>query len=449
MSHGNHSNENQSSCLICLNSDQPISRTTRNSKKDYWICCDVCQNWFHACCGGYTVSQYNKITKSNIWIKCVVCCLQQVRGTVYEDSNSHLHKLIEQAVSDRCTESTLNKCGKKTKGNLKQRTVNIQSVVEDSEANLDSDKRDQLQKEDLDESVCNIEVAKNDGVDGNSQEENNRIIDSCCEADIDKVLIIDNIQNSGQFSSSKQILKELHNYFPEVKVELAYSLAKGGVALHTSCKSDRDFLVNELPRVLWGGVKHLPKGKGARFCSVYVKGVDTSVDVQWFSALLTDKGVAVSEIRRLTKRYSGRPTQVVRVKCDHQSADRLLNFELTINDKHCTVERERGFTVIRCFHCQSLGHVAKNCSNDRRCEFCAQNHTEIQACGRNAKPMCVNCMGSHPSTSSYCPVFRNRHATLAKQYSECNSITTVTPACSTEASYRCHPVARNLASNRK
>jgi len=53
MSHGG--NEQNSICFICLNADQPHARTTRNSRKDYWICCDSCNKWFHAGCGGYTL----------------------------------------------------------------------------------------------------------------------------------------------------------------------------------------------------------------------------------------------------------------------------------------------------------------------------------------------------------------------------------------------------------
>jgi len=57
-------------------------------------------------------------------------------------------------------------------------------------------------------------------------------VEVCCSADMDKILIMDSLNNDSEYSSSKRILQEVHNYFPEVKVEFAYSLVKGGVAIH-------------------------------------------------------------------------------------------------------------------------------------------------------------------------------------------------------------------------
>ena len=65
-------------CFICLNDDVPRLRATRNTKKVNWICCDVCQCWFHAKCGGITANQYNRIKKYRLWLKCIVCCLNQI-----------------------------------------------------------------------------------------------------------------------------------------------------------------------------------------------------------------------------------------------------------------------------------------------------------------------------------------------------------------------------------
>lgn len=107
-------------------------------------------------------------------------------------------------------------------------------------------------------------------------------VDIKSESASDKVLIVDHICNPSEFSSSKRILKEINLYCPEVKVEFAYSLAKGGVAIHTVNSSDRDFLLEKLPTESFcGGTKHLPRGKNKNV--VFVKGVSTSVDTQQFT----------------------------------------------------------------------------------------------------------------------------------------------------------------------
>jgi len=59
MSHD--ASEQKDLCVICLNDEVPRLRATRNTKKENWICCDVCKCWFHAKCGGITASQYNRI----------------------------------------------------------------------------------------------------------------------------------------------------------------------------------------------------------------------------------------------------------------------------------------------------------------------------------------------------------------------------------------------------
>jgi len=91
----------------------------------------------------------------------------------------------------------------------------------------------------------------------------------------DNILIVDYINNPSQFSSSKRILKEINLFCPEVKVEFGYSLARGGVAIHTVDKIGRDILLEKLPEESFGGgVKHPPKYKGSD--TLFVKGVCTS-----------------------------------------------------------------------------------------------------------------------------------------------------------------------------
>jgi len=217
------------------------------------------------------------------------------------------------------------------------------------------------------------------------------------------------------YSSSRRILQEVHKFCPDVKVDFAYSLAKGGVAIHTGSKSDCELLAKELPAESFGGgIKHPPKGKGGRSSAVYIKGVDTSFEVKLLAGYLQKEGVNIAEIRRLKKRYTGRPTQVVKVICDQQYVQKLLNLHLFVNNKCCKIEIERRVRVIRCYHCQALGHVAKNCTNAKRCEICAQNHNERLGSLCNIQPCCVNCMGNHPSSSSSCPAFRTRYEDLSK-----------------------------------
>jgi len=386
----------KSVCLICLNTEQPRARTTRNVKNDLWICCDCCNSWFHSSCGGYTSNQYTKIQKDCIWIKCIVCCLQQIQSTVYDPESSKLNSLVEEAVNKRLQDSSVRKTNKRKKSQapvqVSTNPASASAVEEHQSGNLQADKT-QVNTD----GITVIEESPSD------------------KSQADKILIIDDINNPVQYSSSKRILQEINFYCPQVKVDFAYSLAKGGVAIHTKCKSDRDLLATELPAESFGGgIRHPPRNKSCT--SLYIKRVDTSLDTIQITQHLRKEGINTIEVRRLTKRITGKPTQVVKVKCDWQSAEILMNVGFVVNNKRFTVERERAVRVVRCFHCQSLGHLARHCINVRHCEFCADTHGEEQKCSRGVQ--CFNCHGKHPSSSSKCPVYTERYATLAEQHAE-------------------------------
>jgi len=258
----------------------------------------------------------------------------------------------------------------------------------------------------------------------------------------DKIVIIDNINNPIEFNSSQRILQEIHNFCPDIKIDYAYSLAKGGIAIHLNSKSDRELLLSKLPQESFGsGVKHLPRGNNIR--GVYVKGVDTSVDLQYLSEYLLNRGIIISDIRRLTRRHTGTPTQVIKVRCCEVSASKLCNTSIIINNKRCTVERERTTRVIRCFNCQRLGHIAAHCQNSKVCEFCCGSHGYYDKCEGNVK--CANCGGDHPASSNLCIVYKNRYEAITGQHTKYPYFNSSIEADGGEVRLRRHSAARDVA----
>lgn len=445
-------------CVICLNVDLPIKfRNTRSAKNDSWIRCDCCKSWFHACCGGFTPSQYTKINKENLWLKCVVCCFQQLQQfqqpTDCSDDSTSLTNLVLSAAKNRSLPSASfsGKANRNKKSSQVSTAVStpVSSTASVTESNTSKTPQvstspvscstvyeSHFSTQHLDCSSLTVPLGFNpeslpdlpdlDKIPSTNPVDQKPVIFNA-ESDTDKIIIIDNIDNASQFFSSRNILREVHNYFPDIKVEFAYSLAKGGVAIHASSKSDRDLLLYQLPAESFGGgVKHPPKCPTHEV--VYIKGVNTSVDLHSFSEFLQKKDIFVNDIRRLTRRHTGKPTAVVRVHCSADSAKLLLNSKLVINNSHCSTERERSVRVIRCFKCQSFGHLARNCNNTIRCEFCAGSHGEQEQCLGNVK--CVNCSSKHPSSSSKCPVYIARYENLAAQHTESGNISSVVvPSC--------------------
>ncbi|XP_035984310.1 uncharacterized protein LOC118557929, partial [Fundulus heteroclitus] len=60
---------------------------------------------------------------------------------------------------------------------------------------------------------------------------------------------------------------------------------------------------------------------------------------------------------------------------------------------------------IRCFVCQRMGHVAKECKGKMRCARCGGSH-EYGKCDKDAKVKCCNCGGEHSAAYGGCIVQR-------------------------------------------
>ena len=324
-------------CFICSKEDAPISRVTRRSNKNNWLRCDSCKNWFHGECGGFTNAEYRKFKKDS-WLKCAVCCLRVVQNLNCQAVNNRFLEIFAaNNTSSGCEVSTVNHTCENISVPSQQKATNEQCIDADYQNN-----------------DCSVHV-----LNPSDPAQESVVISSSLSAS-DNIVIIDNINNPAEFVSSKEILRQVNCFCPEVKVEFAYSLARGGVAIHTIDQVGRDLLLDRLPEESFGGgIKHLPKYKSSD--TVFVKGVSTSVSTQEFARVLKDSGIYTIDVRRLTNRGTGKPIRVLKVKCMHQFAGVLLNSKIRADDSECVIEKERRTRVIRCYKCQRFGHLAKFC----------------------------------------------------------------------------------------
>ena len=82
----------------------------------------------------------------------------------------------------------------------------------------------------------------------------------------------------------------------------------------------------------------------------------------------------------------------------------LFKAKVSIADRIVGVKAYVGKTTVPllCYNCQEFGHVARLCVGESRCEYCGVKHTG--QC--NGNPVsCVNCGGSHRSSSPNCPAY--------------------------------------------
>ena len=246
-----------------------------------------------------------------------------------------------------------------------------------------------------------------------------------CEDPRSKIVVIDNIPDQ-TFWCSKQILREVNRFCsPRIKVLQAYSLARGGVAIHLESTEERDRLLSALPPASFlGGTKK--KLSPQKETTLYLGDIDQSIQPSLLQKSLVSAGLVVFSIERVISRKFGRPSRFVKLVTDSGSAESLLASGLLINGVECSVAAKHSNPVIRCYGCQRFGHIISNCLSPVRCEQCGGPHYNVN-CAAGA--LCVNCGSEHPSSYESCPEYIKRYERLTSEHTINQHIQTSTSGC--------------------
>lgn len=84
----------------------------------------------------------------------------------------------------------------------------------------------------------------------------------------------------------------------------------------------------------------------------------------------------------------------------------------------CRVEDEAG--IMRCFRCQSYGHLSTKCKAEEVCSHCAATGHDRKTCPqKSARPICANCRrvgrsADHDVTSKTCPCYERQLDAVAR-----------------------------------
>lgn len=221
------------------------------------------------------------------------------------------------------------------------------------------------------------------------------------------ILIVDNIDNTNQFKSSIQIQNELEKH-PEIpNVKFGYSLPRGGIALHFESDEEALDTIKNWPSEVFSKKEaiHRPKEKNSNTVG-FVKNISLKVNEHQVQSYLQDKGCLIDYTQRLYHRHSGRPMPVLKIIfTDNTSLLKATSLLLpfTLNGKRSFCEESRRLSSVRCYKCQTFGHIYRHCDKPKVCENCSSPDHLIQDCHSNS--VCVNCQGNHTSSSNKCPEY--------------------------------------------
>jgi len=359
-------------------------------------------------CNGLTLKDYKRLTAENQFFKCVLCCTTascSIRSVQLEDIVESRSSLEGRSSVASIVVSPSPHC------------QSASGALEVSEHSIDRPSHSVVvehQKDSREISLLGTAVKSSSLEACGKSTAEGKIAEADSQSERQNIVIVDNIPEPAKFRRSDCILKEVTKYAPLVKIKFAYSLAKGGVAIHTNCDTDKKELLNSLSADAFGGARI--HDLGDKDCIVLLRNVPSYIDTETTKAVLKARNLEVKCVQRHVQKRTGRPLPVLKLVCSEVVAAKLLEQKvLTLGHISCDVVTKH-VCAIRCYNCQKFGHTARVCTAKRCCINCADNHLADGFCSEATK--CANCQGSHRASDRTCPVYRERNAILASKCSE-------------------------------
>ena len=236
-------------CIACKQKYAPIRRFERTE----WIQCDQCDNWWHGECACVSKETIGKLQKFEIDFTCALCVLKGspwIRDVINEQKSSVKEIDINHRSGNSQTQS------------LKHNPDLPVTVISDKE------------------------ISSKVGVENN---------DIKVHSDPANVVVVDNISSAKDFKSSKSIKENLCRYDQFSSVEFAYSLPRGGIAIHFDSKQKVEAALSNWPGTVFSSDEQPHKAKGKLPCTVgFLKNIDIRVQNYQLKDFLENQNCAVT-----------------------------------------------------------------------------------------------------------------------------------------------------------
>ncbi|CAG2227771.1 unnamed protein product [Mytilus edulis] len=266
-------------CAGCCRDEPP--KTISTVKEITWLECDLCNKWWHSVCAGYTTEDAGKIISTGIKFPCALCIIKQP----YILLTAEYH----QTTSDTKTDQKIDKLLEITK-TIGQGYLQSNNHKQNTEGKLPRALRE--------------------------------------KKDPEKIIIIDNIEQPNTAIDSTTIRKELTKIKAlEDQIEEAYSLPKGGIAIHLKDQKTRDKIIKSWPinTSVFGekSVAHKPRSINHGTNSCYLHNIPVHLSEENLSLDLSHL-YKIKEVKRKKYRDTGKLMPVVKVTfTDHGKLKKL------------------------------------------------------------------------------------------------------------------------------
>ena len=299
-------------CSGCKNTHPPIRRYNIVQ----WVQCENCDSWWHAECVCLTAEDIIKLDFYDIHYTCILCIL---KGSPWIAENNNFSIPV--------------------------------SVKTESKPSVESDIIQQvdLKQETADESKCSMVSDCDNKPDLNSNH----------------IVIVDNIKDAQNLKSSKSIKQKLDQHPEFQEVDFAYSLPRGGVAIHFNSEEKAIDVLKKWPGSVFSKTEKPHQTSGKVSCSTgFIKNIDTRLSDNQLRGFFDSAGCKIKEVRKVFHRHSGKPMPIRKVSFESESDLRKaieLQYPFRLNGKQAFCEKEEKFKVVRCFSCHRFNHIAANC----------------------------------------------------------------------------------------
>ena len=197
-----------------------------------------------------------------------------------------------------------------------------------------------------------------------------------------------------KFTSVKQIMSELSQYHPELRVSRVKDLPNKGFFIIGNTPRDVIILQNETKMKACPGKNlkiSLPKAyqHDDKSKNLVVKGVPTEFTNDEFKQVLDHNKIKHAKAERMKSKRDGRMLQMFLIELsDPAEAEAIISSKITCLQTGIIfkVEEFRApISVQQCYNCQNFGHSAKNCKAKIKCVICGEGHSHKGCPNREKK----------------------------------------------------------------